>query len=905
MILRRIEATNVGPFTGAPVIAGPFGPGMNILSAPNETGKTTLLRATGRALFDRHTCKDAEIRALKPAGTDLAPRVSVEFETGEGRFRAEKTFLQSPSSVLHEHAGGDWKLLAEGDEADIRLTRILQSKHPGRGATNTAHWGLLGYLWMRQGELAEWPAWTGNPAGQLVQSLLVKVEIDPFIEGIRGRMWSVYQENFTTTGQQKVGGTLRETEEALARVEATLVKLSEERQRLTADEDEYARLSEALPLLEAEHVRHCQEANELQEAARRAELTAEEVRRRQYELTTAQDRLRDVQNDRDTYERQARELEEIRRQLVVAENSGVRAGQIATEHQARLAEAERALEAQDARLALLQAAVTRAGKLARQQQSRDDVKRLARTLERSQAQADQIESLVRLRAELPSVAPARLRQLQTLDESIRQRRAQIESLGLTVEITPDAERTVRAGTDGEAIQELPSLRGSETRTLRAVRDLSLDLIGWGTLRIRSGSAETRSLDETVKKDEATLQCALAEFGAASVAAARSFAERAKDLDAQVVAARQALAAMLDRDESPDALRSRHATETRLLQALETELGLAVDAATPTRVELETAEKTANDQHGQGHAARETLVLQSKQAREIARDAAAAREEAAHTVVRLRADADNLERQIAAFRARYADGLQPALDAAMFTYAEAKFTLQKAQEKLPPEAATLGERNRRAAAAAAQVSGELDRKRRARDEIRGRLEWLGSQALYTRETDLLAEQAALTVQAERARARSHAARLVHDLIERRKQAATRTVLAPLQERLGARFAQVSGERARHIFLDESLNIRGLGRKADELVAFDDLSQGAKEQLLLCLRLAVAEELAAVPGGGRQSLILDDVLVNTDAARQGRVLDVLSSAASGGLQILVCTCHPDRYRGVGEVVELRRG
>ncbi len=86
MILHRIEATNLGPFTGAPAVAGPFVAGMNILSAPNETGKTTLLRATGRALFDRHTCKDAEIRALKPAGTDLAPRVTVEFETNEGRY---------------------------------------------------------------------------------------------------------------------------------------------------------------------------------------------------------------------------------------------------------------------------------------------------------------------------------------------------------------------------------------------------------------------------------------------------------------------------------------------------------------------------------------------------------------------------------------------------------------------------------------------------------------------------------------------------------------------------------------------------------------------------------------------------------------------------------------------------
>ena len=114
---------------------------------------------------------------------------------------------------------------------------------------------------------------------------------------------------------------------------------------------------------------------------------------------------------------------------------------------------------------------------------------------------------------------------------------------------------------------------------------------------------------------------------------------------------------------------------------------------------------------------------------------------------------------------------------------------------------------------------------------------------------------------------------------------------------------SGERDRRIYLDDSLVVRGLGRKDGELVNFLDLSQGAREQLLLCLRLAIAEELMA-GGSGPQSLILDDVLVNTDAARQERMLTLLCDAASKGLQILVCTCHPDRYRGVGQVVELQR-
>ena len=160
MILHQIEAASVGPFVGAPVVAGPFKPGLNILAAPNETGKTTLLRAAGRALFDRHTCKDAEIRALKPAGSALAPRVVVDFETAAGCFRIDKTFLQGPRSTLFERIGGAWKPVAEADAADGRVQALLQSTQPGRGATKAAaHWGLLGFLWTRQGEPAAWFDW--------------------------------------------------------------------------------------------------------------------------------------------------------------------------------------------------------------------------------------------------------------------------------------------------------------------------------------------------------------------------------------------------------------------------------------------------------------------------------------------------------------------------------------------------------------------------------------------------------------------------------------------------------------------------------------------------------------------------------------------------------------------------
>jgi exonuclease SbcC len=44
-----------------------------------------------------------------------------------------------------------------------------------------------------------------------------------------------------------------------------------------------------------------------------------------------------------------------------------------------------------------------------------------------------------------------------------------------------------------------------------------------------------------------------------------------------------------------------------------------------------------------------------------------------------------------------------------------------------------------------------------------------------------------------------------------------------------------------------------------------------------------------------VVLDDVLTFTDAARMARMLDVLEESAQR-LQILIITCHPERYRGL---------
>ena len=81
MRIHSAQLWHVGPFDESIEIEA-LDHGINILSAANEAGKSTLIKAVARCLFDRHTCKDSEIKTLQPVGTDLSPRIAVVFEKG-------------------------------------------------------------------------------------------------------------------------------------------------------------------------------------------------------------------------------------------------------------------------------------------------------------------------------------------------------------------------------------------------------------------------------------------------------------------------------------------------------------------------------------------------------------------------------------------------------------------------------------------------------------------------------------------------------------------------------------------------------------------------------------------------------------------------------------------------------
>ncbi|MBN8249313.1 MAG: AAA family ATPase [Verrucomicrobia bacterium] len=893
MILHALELTHVGRFRET-VRLGPLGPGLNVLAAPNESGKSTALHAAARALFDRHTTRSEELKALQPAGSALAPSVTVEFETGAGHFRIAKTFLQRPESRLHQRRSGTWDLVAEADAADQRVQSLLHSSLPGRGATKPEHWGFLGFLWARQGEPAAWPGLDDPDVGQRLRARLARVELDPVIEELRRRLAESASAILTSTGQPRTGGPLRQAEDDLAALDSALADVRRTRSELEETHRRYQQADAEVARLEQEHAERTAAAVTLREQSLSAERLRGELEVRQHALATAQEKLTAVTADVETLNRLMRDRTGAQAALGQVRAAALAAEQAVRELHARLDEIQAGQPGLEAHLHSARAGHQRLQALIRSRQLSAAAAALARQLQKAEDAAAAVTALETRRDQWPAIAPARLKKIEELAESVRTLRAQLQALGLTVELTPEQATTVENRGDTAASPQ-PLAAGNTVR-MQSPQSLDLQLIGWGRILIRSGSIEVQATAADLSRAEAGLQEALQQAGVGTLEAAREAVLVRRDLEGQLKAAGAALAPQLGDHETLEKLRQAAMTEARRAESLAVSLTPSDDEQARSLTDLEADEAAQAERVAAADNALSVANTQLARLRTEERGAVQGSQQAARQATEQESQLRSLEVRIQGIADRYPDGLDAARTAAQLAFAQAEARVVATRAGLPPDFEKLPERNKRAAASLQQIANDLVARRRERDQAQGTLETLGGQGLYSRETDLEERRAEAQLRRDAARDLGGCARVAHDLIEHRKQAATKAVLAPLEQRLSAAFAELTGEATRRVFLDERLQIAGIGRLREETHGFDQLSQGAREQLLLCLRLAVAQELATEEP---QVLILDDVLVNTDPVRQDRILDVLA-AQTAHLQILILTCHPDRYRGVGQPI-----
>jgi ABC-type phosphate transport system ATPase subunit len=148
----------------------------------------------------------------------------------------------------------------------------------------------------------------------------------------------------------------------------------------------------------------------------------------------------------------------------------------------------------------------------------------------------------------------------------------------------------------------------------------------------------------------------------------------------------------------------------------------------------------------------------------------------------------------------------------------------------------------------------------------------------------------------------AIRLLYDTLNERKSAVVASVAAPVERSASRMLSRVVGPRLGNLRLTQDFVPEVVEPELSTApVTLQNLSGGEQEQLFLIARLALADVLAKEQ---RQLVVLDDVLNATDAGRLARLLNLLEEV-SDRLQIIILTCHPERYRALEDAAffELR--
>ena len=699
MILHAIELTYIGPFLDT-VRIGPFTRGLNVFAAPNEAGKSTSIRAVVRALFDKHTTKGEEIKALQPAGSDLAPRVVVEFENATGRYRIEKTFLQSPRSLLKQWISNAWEPIAEGDAADQRMQDLLQSSIPGRGATKPEHWGFLGFLWARQGEPVEWPKLEDEAVGQRIRARLARIELDPVIERLSERLSSLAEAIITSTGQAKMGGPLRQAEDDLVVLETELSKLRQTRANLETEHQRYNQLAAEVLQLEREHIERKEAAKTLAVQALAAERLGAELETRRVELATAQEKLTISATDANALAQRQAGLIGAKIDLSSAE-SAVNTAEI------QLASLRQKIDKQqagrpdvEAKLIALRVDHLRVQELLKLRQLATDAMALTKQVAKAEKTAGQVTTLQAKKAEVPAITPAKVRKLEESSDQVRELKAQVQALGLAVELTPEREAKVVIKDGIKTRRE--TFAANKKISLHSPQSLDLQLTGWGRIVVRSGAREVQELTGDLSAAEASLRDAFVEAGVTTLEAARDAVAARKDLDTQIKAAETSLTDQLgDYDtlevlrESATTARRRHESLTTTLQPTADEQALSVthlesaderySSSIPAAAkELKVFDKTLDLSHADERGATETMQRAVQLANEQ------------------RTRLHTLEAQIQELSTRYPDGVDQAKSKAQLEFAKAEARVAAIRADLPSDFEKLPERNRSSGGCTAAV-----------------------------------------------------------------------------------------------------------------------------------------------------------------------------------------------------------
>lgn len=861
MKVLALRLCEVGPFAKGVALEGLSGQ-LDVLTGPNELGKSTLFKALAILLGKEHTSRHREVEALR-SDAGGAPLIEADLAIGGSLWRVRKRYLAQRAAVVSNlDSGAIWR----GADAELRLQALIGA--PERDP-------LRALVWVSQGS----SFWLPEKAGaDLVGSLsqLIEVETAETVgSGLQRRVREEVARRLgelltARTGKAKAGGAL---ERAISDHALALRRLEAARATAAAREERASRLAKLVVERDSLAQSDARRLPDRLAGLRSALMEADRAREK---LRTAEERVAGRQFA----------AEGARGQLARLDRALAEHDELTAALEVKRAECDQETKRRDGlRIRLDEVQVERESVRALLDQQRRiavEARRRAEhgaAIEAAKAARHQASEAARHSAEVGRLADAlaampvdedRVARARTCTSSIAALEARIDSASprFTVEYAPGA--AGRVAIDGRVV------RGGEPVVVDRPTVLQLDGIG----QIRIDPARSGLADAVGRREEkvAELRALLDLMGVQDLAAAEARLTDRQAVERELSYARARLEAVgtddvgalerraeeaerRARDMAPKAesgvlgeLPGQDEAEARCrecegrLAGLDSGIGaLRADmAGAAERIARLSAELKAAES-GLLRLAEEHPSLQDREGERARLVAAAASTQA---------DLDDAVRE----KSAWAGALPRASE-----YESLKAEVAAAEA----EAVALETRRKALERSIAELDGALrrDGEEGIGSDV-GALEDVAQQAKAVL-ADCQQEVAALTMLAQRLDAASEAHR--------------RDVLMPVVERLQPRLAQLLG--GGRITLDGPLSVVTLERNGNP-ESVSRLSDGTREQIATLVRVAYAELMAE--RGIELPLVLDDALVFSDDSRMQAMLGVLAAAAQRH-QVIVLSCR----------------
>ena len=808
--------------------------GVTVIEGDNEAGKSSLAEALSLLFEFRDDTKNRRIKAVQPVHRDVGPEVEVDLTTGPYRICYAKRWLRQAQTTLTVLEPERAQLT--GREAHERVQAILAETLDG---------DLWRALRLEQGADLEQVDYAVPSLGRALDLAAGDGQDDLHNDALWDRIVDQRDQYWTATGQaskdrKQLADRVREAEDRVRVMEGEL-------RELEVRNDRIARL----------------EAEAIELAVRQRELEQGEA------------------------EQEAR--------LSVVEELGRQVAQLAAERDAAsaepaAAEAGRVVSTLRDEYEAAARSVTAAEEVLRGAVGDTDFRR-------QQIEVEQfIERRDRVRLELEAVAGAEeVLESNRIDSKVMaefetaylaQVRAEASAAGGAVRLTATALSDLEVVSKDSAHR----LAVGDSRQILVVEDSEVSIPGTVVLNIEVGP-EAKVLHDDLQRAEADLARLCADYGVADLvearaaAAARSEAERIHSGAAGRI--QQDL-----RDLTLEDLERKITRHTERIATYEAER----TAEPEIPIDLDAAQEISR--RAEGHLADLRSALAEVQS--ALADATAAMSEAAVNSAGLAAQVDAERDALDRIRTDLAQAREMYRDLDLTGGLEAsRAALEVAQSRWSAHNAEL---NRADLEMLRQVTGNARTARqsgaeriranqREHDALSAVLEAQGENGLANRLDAAITERGHLRAELERIENRAAVALLLHDTFAARRAAARARYQAPFRDKLEQLARLVFGPSL-ELALDDDLQV--MTRTLDGItVSFDQLSTGAREQLGVLSRLACAM-LVAEDGGA--PVILDDTLGWTDATRLTQMAAAISLAGRR-CQVVVLTCNPGRFAGIG--------